>query len=864
MATESRVTTLNAPSRPIGLRLEGVLRFALLLAGLGLALLVIQQFHLENRTFFYVAALAAGGFAVHALLPLAYRLPFFVALSVTGFALAFSLADAAWLIGIGLVLIALCHLPIRFSLRVALIVIVGTLLAFARVRAIATPIGGAVWPILGSIFMFRLVLYLHALKHGEVEPNVARTLAYFFMLPNVSFALFPVVDYSTFRRNYYDQDAWSIYETGLSWIVRGLFQLLLYRLVYLNFALESSEVQRLGDLVQYVVTTFLLYLRVSGQFHLVVGLLCLFGFRLPETHHLYFLSSSFTDFWRRINIYWKDFMMKLVYYPSFFSLRRHGNRRAIVLATAAVFAVTWVLHSYQWFWLRGGFPITTPDVLFWGILGAFMIFTSLSESDRGRTRVTARRSWNVRLGLRTVAMFCTLAILWSLWSAESIVEWMWMWRAGTIASASEIAILIGLVFVGIALAGWPWGAPNLRSGDRIPLYQNQTLRTFVTLSFLVLISLPAVREMAPQSLRDLVTSLQNPGLSSADAALRVRGYYEQMDQRGALNGQALWQEMGQKPSTWTELATDNMLETHNDFLVTSLKPSYSFVWNGKLTSTNSWGMRDREYSLQKSPDTYRIAILGPSLTMGNGVNDSEVFDNVLEERLARERIPSGKRVEVLNFGVNGYALPQQVALLEQRVFAFRPDVVIVTESPYFREGISRYLQRLLWDGNPIPYPELKAILEKGGLYPMDTTGVAIPFASLRRLASVAGIDSRMTWHESRARIQAASQEIARWSTRRMSAEIRAHGAVPVLLAIAPADPLPRYSDRWIGEFGTDAGLIPFNLLHLYDGQDLSAFRVAPWDNHPNALGHRMIADALYKELRLHAADLGIDVGNDRL
>jgi len=67
-----------------------------------------------------------------------------------------------------------------------------------------------------------------------------------------------------------------------------------------------------------MVSTFLLYLRISGQFHLVIGMLYLFGFRLPETHHRYLLASSFTDFWRRINIYWKDFMMKLVYYPSFF------------------------------------------------------------------------------------------------------------------------------------------------------------------------------------------------------------------------------------------------------------------------------------------------------------------------------------------------------------------------------------------------------------------------------------------------------------------------------------------------------------------------------------------------------------------
>ena len=78
---------------------------------------------------------------------------------------------------------------------------------------------------------------------------------------------------------------------------------------------------------QYVLSSFLLYLRVSGLFHLMVGMLRLFGFNLPETHHRYFLAASFTDFWRRINIYWKDFMMKVFYYPMFFPFAA-GVRRA--------------------------------------------------------------------------------------------------------------------------------------------------------------------------------------------------------------------------------------------------------------------------------------------------------------------------------------------------------------------------------------------------------------------------------------------------------------------------------------------------------------------------------------------------------
>src|SRR6185295_530633 len=128
---------------------------------------------------------------------------------------------------------------------------------------------------------------------------------------------------------------------GVEWIFRGVFQLILYRFVYNYLTLSPSEVANAGDFIRFVLSNFGLYLRVSGLFHLTVGMLHLFGFHLPETHHRYFLASSFTDFWRRINIYWKDFMMKVFYYPAYFALRKRGERLALTLSTLAVFVVTW-------------------------------------------------------------------------------------------------------------------------------------------------------------------------------------------------------------------------------------------------------------------------------------------------------------------------------------------------------------------------------------------------------------------------------------------------------------------------------------------------------------------------------------------
>ena len=91
--------------------------------------------------------------------------------------------------------------------------------------------------------------------------------------------------------------------------------------IYHHLSLTPLEVDNGGELARFVLSNYGLYLRISGHFHFIVGLLQLFGFNLPETHHRFYLASSFSDFWRRINIYWKDFMMRVFYFPMLFRLQ---------------------------------------------------------------------------------------------------------------------------------------------------------------------------------------------------------------------------------------------------------------------------------------------------------------------------------------------------------------------------------------------------------------------------------------------------------------------------------------------------------------------------------------------------------------
>src|SRR5262245_60761480 len=192
-------------------------------------------------------------------------------------------------------------LPLPYRARIGLVVGAAVLLALFRSTLLPSGIPAPVWPILGSMFMFRMLIYFYDVRHGVEAGPATRTLSYFFMVPNVAFPLFPVVDYKTYVRTYFDDEAWRIYQRGLRWIARGLVHLVIYRLIYHHMTVELTEVRTGPQVVMYVFSSFMLYLRVSGMYHLAIGVLHLFGFRLPETNHYWLFCQSFTDLWRRID-----------------------------------------------------------------------------------------------------------------------------------------------------------------------------------------------------------------------------------------------------------------------------------------------------------------------------------------------------------------------------------------------------------------------------------------------------------------------------------------------------------------------------------------------------------------------------------
>jgi D-alanyl-lipoteichoic acid acyltransferase DltB (MBOAT superfamily) len=827
-------TSISDPGgRPVavsGFREAGkILGVALQLA---LLILVIKAFRIQDNDFFHLAVLTLFGFLVNAFLPLRWRLSFFALFSLATILVVLGLSNGLWLIAIGLALIGICHLPVAFSARIALMLATGALLIALRMEAFTTPWSRTLWPILGSMFMFRLIIYMYDLQHEPRRPGWARTLGYFFMAPNVCFPLFPIIDFKRFQRNYYNEDAPSIYQRGVGWIFRGILHLLLYRFVYQYVTLDPAEVDGTLTFLQYTLATFLLYLQVSGQFHLIVGMLLLFGFNLPETHHLYYLASSFTDFWRRINIYWKDFVMKIFYYPVYFRLRKLGETRAIVLSTLIVFFATWFLHAYQWFWLRGTLLLEWHDALFWGVLGVLVVGNSLYETRYGRERALGRRSRSLTAraaqALSVAGTFITICLLWSMWSSDSLSQWISLW--GTAGWLWLVAlIVIPSLFV---LSFWlgrlareqkPALEPSSRPVPRQKFWR-MAATTSLGIVLLYLAGRPEVYSPLPPSTTNIVMNIQRPTLNARDSALLERGYYENLiaanrhstefwnaQQTGTQTGALILNV--QKSKAWRE--TDDMLKGE-------LVPNTEIMTKGGVVAINQWGLRDKPYEKVKPAHTYRVVLLGDSHAFGSGVANDEIFEAVLEKRLNNEQ--GSLKYEILNFGAPGSFLLRQLMVLDDKALAFSPDAVFLMAHRRDEVRAVEDLAKAVKKGQRIPYEYLREIVQR------------------------AGVNKDMSLFNIKRRLMPFQNDILSWGYQRVVDICRSRGIRPVWLFVPM--PYERLQERNISEYTTAAQAAGFeiiNLIHAYNAKEPYVITL-PWDAHPNALGHKLLADHLYEKL----------------
>ncbi len=96
---------------------------------------------------------------------------------------------------------------------------------------------------------------------------------------------------------------------------------------------------------------------------------------------------------------------------------------------------------------------------------------------------------------------------------------------------------------------------------------------------------------------------------------------------------------------------------------------------------NAAGFRDREHTLDKAENTYRIAVLGDEQSEALQLPLEKTWWSLLGADLEACGVGQGRRVEMLNFGIESFGTGQELAMLETTAMRYQPDLVLLQFSP---------------------------------------------------------------------------------------------------------------------------------------------------------------------------------------
>lgn len=266
-----------------------------------------------------------------------------------------------------------------------------------------------------------------------------------------------------------------------------------------------------------------------------------------------------------------------------------------------------------------------------------------------------------------------------------------------------------------------------------------------------------------------------------------------------------------------------------------LKPDLDTYHGLARITTNSDGLHDREYTRVKPEGTYRVAVLGDSLSQPMGVAIEDAYHSLLEDR-CNAAMQAG-RCEFINFAVGGYSLADYLAVLRQRALAYDPDHVLV--------GI--YL------GNDL------LIADRGTFQPKRTHFNSYVRLWAFRALTIPLQERRIANHQNRqydlGRIEAIFAEFASIGEQRQ---------LPFTLAV-----LRRIAGRHAAEFDIVVRAAERHGFHLIDtapafeGVDFEDTLVHRFNPHPNAAAHARFAAAIAEAWEFHPNEIQRKDGRDR-
>jgi lysophospholipase L1-like esterase len=262
-------------------------------------------------------------------------------------------------------------------------------------------------------------------------------------------------------------------------------------------------------------------------------------------------------------------------------------------------------------------------------------------------------------------------------------------------------------------------------------------------------------------------------------------------------------------------------------------------WQGALQIYNSHWMRMTGRPPPKDPASFRILVLGDSLTYGDGIAEQYTYPRQLEHLLRRQW-----RVDVINAGVDGSQSEDIVRIAKTMLPQTMPDLVVygVCLNDFLPSGVGQY------DGS-IKLPT--AIRQRTRIGPVAEQMIS---AAMIRLGL-----SRDFFDDVLHGIAEYREGFGR-DVAALNRLVREHGLPPVVAMVV--DQFPTEGGRGqpiarIAEAALDAaGMTVIGTEEYYHRFGHGAgMSVSPWEGHPNeqadAIWALMLEQAVAKDPRLH-------------
>jgi lysophospholipase L1-like esterase len=264
-------------------------------------------------------------------------------------------------------------------------------------------------------------------------------------------------------------------------------------------------------------------------------------------------------------------------------------------------------------------------------------------------------------------------------------------------------------------------------------------------------------------------------------------------------------------------------------LVFRHKTSWATHYGDVLVTYNERGLRDRPI-VPKGKNEYRVLALGDSVTFGWGVDQEKTFaarlESLLQGRLHRP-------VRVINSGVAGYNTVQEVTYFKQEGITLQPDLVLLTYVQNDTEELNP-----TWDSRTSGSLRGKSATDMvtrvaGKLWLYRLTSHTYKYGLKKRTLTTPSPEAT-GWHQSMAALR---ELVTICSERRISLMVffeRSQRTDSTLL----------FEDVVRNTRG-----VPVEDMALwYEGLDTRSFMNSKIDSHPNAEGHRLMAEHMANDI----------------